>query len=305
MSHTLLAIDDSPDVHRLLDVRLRPDGLAIHHAHDAQQGLAMARELKPDLILLDVDLPEVTGFELCRRLKEDSGLSHVPIIFLTGASQVHDIVEGFDLGAVDYVLKPFEPAELRARVRAALRTKRYHDLLAARSQIDGLTGLWNRAHFNQRLGEEVSASQRYGRLVSLVLLDVDHFKGLNDQYGHPFGDQVLETLGQILHEQLRATDAPCRYGGEEFGVILSETDEEGARITAERLRQRIAQQPFRPKDRHIEVTASFGVATSTMFEKGAVTTVRLLGAADDALYKAKHEGRNRVCIGMPNPAVRT
>lgn len=305
MSHTLLAIDDSPDVHRLLDVRLKPEALAIHHAHDAEQGLAMARELKPDLILLDVDLPQVTGFELCRRLKEDSSLSQVPVIFLTGASQVHDIVEGFDLGAVDYVLKPFEPAELRARVRAALRTKRYHDLLAARSQIDGLTGLWNRAHFNQRLGEEVSASQRYGRLVSLVMLDVDHFKGLNDQYGHPFGDQVLETLGQILHEQLRATDAPCRYGGEEFGVILSETDEEGARITAERLRQRIAQHPFRPKDRHIEVTASLGVASSSIFEKGVVTSARLLGAADDALYRAKSEGRNRVCIATPNPAVRT
>jgi PleD family two-component response regulator len=160
VGHTLLAIDDSPDVHRLLDVRLKPESLAIHHAFDAGQGLAMARQIKPDLILLDVDLPEVTGFQLCRQLKGDESLAHVPVIFLTGASQVHDIVEGFDLGAVDYVLKPFEPAELRARVRAALRTKRYHDLLAARSQIDGLTGIWNRAHFNQRLGEGASVSPR-------------------------------------------------------------------------------------------------------------------------------------------------
>jgi diguanylate cyclase (GGDEF)-like protein len=111
-------------------------------------------------------------------------------------------------------------------------------------------------------------------------------------------------VGQILHDQLRATDAPCRYGGEEFGVILSETDEEGAYITAERLRQRIAHYPFRPKDRHIEVTASFGLASSSIYPKGAVTHVRLLGAADEALYRAKHEGRNKVCVAKANPAVR-
>ena len=159
MSQTVLVIDDSPDVHRLLEVRLRPEGLILHCALSAEEGLAKARDAKPDLILLDVDLPLMTGFEVCQKLKEDSTLAQVPVIFLTGASEVHTKVQGFDLGAVDYVTKPFEPAELRARVRAALRTKRYHDLLSARSHVDGLTGVWNRSYFNQRFGEEVDGNR--------------------------------------------------------------------------------------------------------------------------------------------------
>jgi two-component system cell cycle response regulator len=295
MSQCVLAIDDSPDVHRLLDVRLRPEGLTLHHALDAEEGIARAREIRPDLILLDVDLPLVTGFEVCQRLKLEPATAQIPIIFLTGATEVFAKVQGFDLGAVDYVTKPFEPAELRARVRAALRTKRYHDLLSARSHVDGLTGIWNRSYFNQRLGEEVAASQRYGRTLSLVMLDVDHFKKLNDSYGHPFGDKVLEAIGEVLHVFLRTTDAPCRFGGEEFALILTETDNVGAAVTAERLRQRIAGLAFRPKDQHVEVTASFGLASSTMFERAALSVSRLVSAADDALYKAKHDGRNRVC----------
>src|SRR5262249_36754068 len=136
----------------------------------------------------------------------------------------------------------------------------YHDLLAARSNVDALTGIWNRSYFNQRLGEEIAAAQRYGRVLSLVLLDVDSFKTLNDTYGHPFGDQVLQRIGELLHETLRATDAPCRFGGEEFALILSETDEAGALTTAERLRIALSEHTFRPKDRPIRVTASFGVA---------------------------------------------
>jgi two-component system cell cycle response regulator len=303
MSQSVLAIDDSPDIHRLLDVRLRPEGLVLHHALSAEEGLGMARGLKPDLILLDVDLPLVTGFEVCQKLKDDPKTSEIPIIFLAGDQAVHTKVQGFDLGAIDYVTKPFEPAELRARVRAALRTKRFHDLLSARSHVDGLTGIWNRSYFNQRFGEEISAAQRYERHVSLIMLDLDGFKGLNDSYGHPFGDQVLQAVGSILHTFHRTTDAPCRYGGEEFALILTETDQDGAIISAERLRQQISQSPFRPKDKHIQVTASFGVACSTLFDRSSLSVSRMVTAADDALYKAKHEGRNRVCTAQPPPVL--
>jgi two-component system cell cycle response regulator len=295
MSQTVLAIDDSPDVHRLLDVRLRPEGLVLHHALNADEGLAKAREVLPDLVLLDVDLPLVTGFEVCQRLKEDPATSGIPVIFLTGASAIYAKVQGFDLGAVDYVIKPFDPAELRARVRAALRTKRFHDLLSARSHVDGLTGIWNRSYFNQRLGEEICAAQRYGRTVSLVMLDLDHFKALNDSFGHPFGDQVLQAVGDVLHATLRTTDAPCRFGGEEFALILTETGEEGAVMTAERVRQQIGDLPFRPKDRHVSATASLGVACSSLFDAKTLSVTGLITAADDALYEAKHAGRNRVC----------
>jgi diguanylate cyclase (GGDEF)-like protein len=296
MSQTVLAIDDSPDVHRLLDVRLRPEGLVIHHALNAEEGLTMAREHLPDLVLLDVDLPLVTGFEVCQRLKEDPATSSIPVIFLTGAAEIYTKVQGFDLGAVDYVIKPFDPAELRARVRAALRTKRFHDLLSARSHVDGLTGIWNRSYFNQRLGEEVSAAQRYRRTVSLVMVDLDYFKGHNDTFGHPFGDLVLQSVGDVLHSALRTTDAPCRFGGEEFALILTETPEEGAMVTAERVRKQIADLPFRPKDRHVQVTASLGVACSTLFDSRDMTVTGLVTAADDALYEAKTGGRNRVCL---------
>jgi diguanylate cyclase (GGDEF)-like protein len=305
MSHTVLAIDDSPDVHRLLDVRLRPEHLMIHHALDADEGLAKARELKPDLILLDVDLPLVTGFEVCQKLKEDPLTSNIPIIFLTGATEIHTKVQGFDLGAVDYVVKPFEPAELRARVRAALRTKRFHDLLSARSHVDGLTGVWNRSYFNQRFGDEISAAKRYSRTVTLVMLDLDHFKELNDSYGHPFGDHVLETIGDILHNYLRTTDAPCRYGGEEFALILTETGEEGGVVTADRIRQQISQHAFQPRERHVKVTASLGVASSTIFDRQSLSVSTLVKAADDALYQAKHEGRDRVCVARRNPEITT
>jgi two-component system cell cycle response regulator len=296
MSQSVLAIDDSPDIHRLLDVRLRPEGLVLHHALSADEGLAMASDLKPDLILLDVNLPLMTGFEVCRKLKDNLLTANIPIIFLTGAAEVYSKVQGFDLGGIDYVVKPFEPAELRARVRAALRTKRFHDLLSARSHVDGLTGIWNRSYFNQRFGEEVSAVQRYGRTISLIMVDLDNFKALNDSFGHPFGDQVLEVLGEILHTALRATDAPCRYGGEEFALILTETNEQGAIVTAQRIRQRISGHAFRPKDKHIEVTASFGIASSEIFDRKSLSVSQFITAADDSLYQAKHEGRNRVCI---------
>jgi two-component system, cell cycle response regulator len=296
MVQTLLVIDDSVDTHRLLDVRLRPEEVVIYHALSADEGLGKARELKPDLILLDVDLPVMSGFEVCQSLKRDPALAEIPVIFLTGATDIHTKVQGLELGAVDYVVKPFDPAELRARVRAALRTKRYHDLLSARANVDGLTGIWNRSYFNQRFGEEMAAAKRYRRLVSLVMLDLDHFKAHNDAFGHPFGDRILQVVGDILHSAVRTTDAPCRFGGEEFALILTETPGEGARLIAERIRQRIAATVFRPKDAIVPVTASFGAVCSEALGSESVSAVRMIRAADDALYRAKSEGRNRVCF---------
>jgi two-component system cell cycle response regulator len=299
MVQTLLVIDDSMDIHRLLDVRLRPEELVIYHAMSADEGLQKVRELKPDLVLLDVELPVRSGFEVCQTLKLDPALADIPVIFLTASTDIHTKVQGLELGAVDYVIKPFDPAELRARVRAALRTKRYHDLLSARANVDGLTGIWNRSYFNQRFGEEIAAAQRYGRLVSLVMLDLDHFKTHNDTFGHPFGDRILQVVGDILHSAVRTTDAPCRFGGEEFALVLTETPAEGALIIAERIRQKIAATIFRAKDANIPVTASFGVTCSEAFGIESVSVARMIQAADGALYRAKNEGRNRACLAAP------
>ena len=293
---SVLVVDDSPDIHMLVEVRLRPEGVTVHHAEGGAEGLRLARELKPDLILLDVDMPGLSGLEVCRELKRGP-TSVIPVIFLTGAADVQAKVEGFDAGAVDYVTKPFEPTELRARVRAALRTKRYLDLLEARAHIDGLTGLRNRSYFDTRLADELAAARRYGREVALVMLDVDHFKGHNDHHGHPFGDQVLQTLGELLSSSVRSSDAACRYGGEEFALVLTETTGPNALILAERVRERIAALPFKMRGQDVLVTASLGIASTTDFaDRTTVTSGPLIALADGALYAAKRAGRNRVLL---------
>ena len=255
MPQTVLAIDDSLEIHQLLDVRLKPEQLSILHAIEAEEGLRMARELQPDLVLLDMNLDGRSGLEVCHLLKNNPETVNIPVIFLTGESDLSMKIRGFDAGAIDYVVKPFEPAELRARVRAALRTKRFQDLLATRAQVDALTGLRNRAYFDQRILEEMEAARRYARLASLVLVDIDHFKHVNDTFGHPVGDQVLQSVGETLASAVRTSDAVCRFGGEEFAVILREVGGAAALIVAERMRSALATCAFAPGTIQASTTA--------------------------------------------------
>lgn len=294
----ILAIDDSPEIHQLLKVRLKNLDIDLKHAMNGTDGFEQARSECPDLILLDVVMPDSSGFDVCRRLKSEIDTQNIPVIFITGASDVEQKVQGFDVGAVDYIQKPFDPAELKARVRAALRTKRFQDMLAQRAMIDGLTGLWNRTHFDQRMHEEVSATQRYDRPLSLIFLDADRFKSLNDTHGHPFGDQVLQALGEVLHDNARTSDWPCRYGGEEFAIILRETALEGAMILAERIRENIEALEIRNAGQVVPFTASLGVSCSDLcMNPCEFSREWLVKNADDAVYEAKQTGRNRVCAG--------
>jgi two-component system cell cycle response regulator len=304
MSQTILAIDDSPEIHALLAARLRPENLTLHHASDGIGGIRLARELQPDLILLDVDLGQMSGYEVCKRLKDDPLTASLQIIFLSGDGQSGSKVQGLDLGAVDYITKPFDAAELRARVRAAMRTRRYQELLSQRAQVDGLTGIWNRAYFDRRLAEEVAAVRRYKRDLSLLMVDIDHFKKINDSYGHPLGDQVLQALGELLSAKMRTTDAPCRYGGEEFGIILTEIDLPQAHIAAQRIQDGLAQLSFTHRGKTFGVTASIGVASADAFSREDLTAQGLVTLADDALYFAKQSGRNRICEPPTAPALR-
>lgn len=254
-------------------------------------------------MLLDLDLDTDNGIDVCRTMIEDPAITMIPIIFLTGTVDIETKVRAFDAGAVDYVTKPFDAVELRARVRAALRTKRYHDLLASRARVDGLTGLGNRSFFDERFSEELLYARRNGGSVSLILLDVDHFKGINDTFGHPFGDVVLQRIAETTRDQLRGHDVACRYGGEEFGLVLPGTDQESARRVAERIRAAIADMRLERKQERVSVTASLGVATSAA--GGASSCADMIAAADAALYEAKQAGRNRVCCapaeGEPRP----
>jgi diguanylate cyclase (GGDEF)-like protein len=289
----ILVIDDSEFIHKLIRMRLRKEGLEVAAEYTGRDGLQRSFDDVPDLILLDVDLPDLDGFEVCRQLKEHAATRHIPVIFLTGNVTTEAKVRGLDLGAVDYVTKPFDDVELRARVRAALRTKRLQDILEQQSYLDALTGLWNRAYLDHRLEAELKVSSRYKRSLAVIIGDIDHFKILNDTYGHLFGDVVLQGLAEVFREQARQSDVVTRYGGEEFVLLLTDTQLEGATGLCERLCAAVQRRGFEVRDEKVKVTASFGVATTEDLDD-YLTPETILAAADAALYASKEAGRN--CI---------
>jgi len=179
MSRKILLIDDSPPIHALVRARLAEESLDIISASDAQTGIDLVLSESPDVILLDVDMPGKDGFEVCKILKSDPATLHIPIIFLTAATGTDMKIRGLELGAIDYITKPFDPAELRARVRSAVKLKFLMDLLSRKAQIDGLTGLWNRRYFDQCLTEQLSFASRHELPLSCLMLDIDHFKSGN------------------------------------------------------------------------------------------------------------------------------
>lgn len=295
----LLIIDDLVSIHTLIRARLASEGLEIHSAYDGETGLRLAAEVQPDLILLDVEMPEPSGFEVCRRLKSNAETMNTLIVFLTGATSTDEKIRGLNLGAVDYITKPFDSAELRARVRACLRTKYLLDLLAKKAMVDGLTGLWNRAYLDTRLGGELSLARRTGRSLACTLIDVDHFKAINDAYGHPFGDEVLRRVASVFLHECRTEDVVCRYGGEEFLVLTPNVGTDGAGILAERLRLKVAALRFKSGEREVRITCSFGIS------EFAATDTPLVVAADKALYQAKAAGRNCVVKALGQQGEKT
>ena len=294
----VLIIDDSPDALALAKARLAPEGVDIICADGGRTGLDVATRQRPDLILLDLDMPDLSGFDVCRALKADSELYTIPIIFLSGSGTAEDKITGLDLGAVDYVTKPFDAFELRARVRAALRTKHLQDLLVERARIDPLTGLANRGAFSDRLEQEWARTQRHGAALSLIICDVDRFKQLNDTRGHMAGDRALCEVAKALAGQCRQNDLPTRYGGDEFVIIVPEETAANALHLAERCRRAIEAIDLEAGPDAGGVTASFGVADAS----GTASPYALIRQADEALYRAKAAGRNRVGDAGLTPA---
>ncbi len=289
----VLLIDDSQFVHRLLDARLRSESISLIGEHDGEAGLERAIEENPALILLDLDMPVMDGFETLRALKDEPRTRDIPIIVLSGMNSSQDKVTAFDLGAVDFVTKPFELTELRARVRSSLKMSTLLQMLSQKAQIDGLSGLFNRACFDERLNGEYDRAVRHGHAMSIAMIDLDHFKSINDTYGHPAGDAVIAGVAQIILHESRSSDIACRYGGEEFVLIMPETNPEQAYNLCQRIRERCettiwARHPNRA------VTLSAGVVGANEGSPINCTPSAWVEMADRNLYDAKQAGRNVV-----------
>jgi two-component system cell cycle response regulator len=289
----ILLVDNSKIMHAAVKARLVADGFEFHSAYGGEEGLLLAATLLPDVILLDVEMPTPNGFEVCRRLKGNQALSNIPVIFLTGVITIEEKVKGLNLGAIDYVTKPFDAAELQARIKASLRNKELLDLLSKKAMIDGLTGVWNRSYLDQRLIEELAFAKRHENPIACIILDVDHFKSINDKHGHGFGDLVLKGIANVLQQLSRDEDICCRYGGEEFSILVRSTDGAAAMLFAERLRKGVEEAVFKSGPLSTSVTASFGIA-----ELGTGGD-DILNHADKALYESKNSGRNRVTLFVP------
>ncbi len=302
----ILVVDDNQDNVEVLRVRLDSWGYETQSATNGEEALAYVAKSPPDLILLDVMMPDITGIEVAQRIKRDRSLPFIPIIMQTALDSTEAKVEGLEAGADDYITKPIDFAGLKARLRSRLRIKRPQEGLEERekellemnerlrfmSLTDGLTGLDNRRHLNDRIEEMFQHAQRVNEPFSVVMCDLDKFKSVNDTYGHQAGDEVLKQLAEILKEEAREIDRVGRYGGEEFLLLLPGTVLDAAVTFAERVRKHVERHTFTFPGGSTKRTASFGVAGWP--HPRINDSDSLVRMADDALYVAKETGRNRV-----------
>ena len=302
----ILVVDDNEDNVDVLRVRLDSWGYETHTATNGEEALAYVKRSPPDLILLDVMMPDISGIEVAQRIKGNRQLPFIPIIMQTALDSTEAKVEGLEAGADDYITKPIDFAELKARLRSMLRIKRLQEALEERerellevnerlrfmSLTDGLTGLDNRRHLNDRIDEMFQHAQRLNEPFSVVMCDLDKFKSVNDTYGHQAGDEVLKQLATILKEEAREIDRVGRYGGEEFLLLLPGTVLDAAVTFAERVRKHVERHTFTFPGGSTKRTASFGVAGWP--HPKICDSDTLVRMADDALYVAKETGRNRV-----------
>ncbi|RQD74838.1 PleD family two-component system response regulator [Desulfonatronospira sp. MSAO_Bac3] len=293
---SVLIVDDQPDnIHAL--GKLIKDEYRIMAATSGARALEIAEsDNPPDLILLDVMMPEMDGYEVCRRLKRNEKTNSIPVIFVTAMDSAEDEETGFNLGAVDYISKPFKPTIVRARVKNQMNLKIKTDMLEKLSMQDGLTEIPNRRFFEENLAREWSRCMRNGLPLSLLIMDIDNFKPYNDNYGHGAGDDCLKKVANVIKNTLsRPTDLAARYGGEEFVVLLPETHAAGALHVAEELRAAVQGLGITHEHSPTASVVTISVGTSThSAESPMKNKEQLLQLADEALYQAKESGRNRV-----------
>jgi diguanylate cyclase (GGDEF)-like protein len=294
---TVLLIDDDEAIHDAVDTILEHVVERILHTTRPDEGIRMAIRHQPDVILLDVNMPGMDGLKVCRHVKETDELRDTPVLFLTVDRSVQQIEKALDVGGTDYIMKPCNDLELRARVRVALRTKRMFDMLKEQARVDALTGLKNRAALDDALDAAVAAYDRLGETVSLLMLDLDHFKRVNDEHGHGVGDQLLQRVGAVIGARHRPYDVACRFGGDEFAVVYARSELPDAVRAAQRLLSGIKEIVVMAGRHRITTTVSGGLVSLTELGPEA-EAADLLKAADAALYRAKCEGRDRLVTGL-------
>jgi diguanylate cyclase (GGDEF)-like protein len=305
-SARLLIVEDSRTQADWLAQVLQREGYLVEIAGDGGEAVRKVLANPPDIVLLDMILPDMDGLQVLRVIKSRAEEQFTPVILLSVKSDLDSRVTGLRLGADDFLAKPFAEAEIQARVAAMLRIKTLQDQLrVANAQLerlsvtDGLTGLFNHRFFDERLREEFCRAQRYRDPVSLIMLDLDHFKRVNDEHGHPFGDLVLRETSELLFSRLRDPDICARYGGEEFAVILPKTPLRGAVTVGERFLDLMRKKTFlvegvESEPHELRITVSIGIAAYPV--EGVTSPEQLLKLADEALYRAKHEGRDTLRV---------
>jgi len=291
---TVLVVDcDSSNVDTFADILVPKYNVLVANSCSLAFGIAQIK--KPDLIMLDVYMPDMTGFEAIIEFKRSDETRHIPIIFVTSSENVKDEEMGFFLGAVDYIKKPFHTSVVLARVKTHLQMQEYIRTIERLGMIDALTNIPNRRSFDQQLAKEWERAMRDQNKLSILMIDVDQFKNYNDKFGHTQGDVLLQTLAGIFTRTLkRAADFVARWGGEEFAVLLPSTDTHGALAVAEQIRKNVAGTVIHACDGE-STQESVSIGVYTLLPSADTTSVDLLAGADAAMYSAKAQGRNRVC----------
>jgi two-component system cell cycle response regulator len=296
--HNVLLVDDDPAMCRLLERLLKLAGYHVRTARDGSQALRMLHESCPDFVVTDWEMPGIDGIQLCETIRGLPLPQYIYILLMTACDRPRDMVRGIAAGADEYCAKPVVPAELFSRLQAGARVLETQRELAKQARIDSLTGLMNRRTFHEAILVEWARSDRNGSSLCCAMADLDQFKQLNDRYGHLLGDTFLSSAAHALRCCSRKTDVCCRYGGEEFCVLLAETDVRGGRCWADRFRAMVGQIAFEMGDSVARTTVSIGIAQRT---PGVRDPTELIYMADLALLEAKRRGRNRVvAFGEPD-----
>jgi diguanylate cyclase (GGDEF)-like protein len=289
----ILIVDDMIENIVFLEKILSKSGFRTISASSGSEAMDLMIEYKPDLILLDIVMPGLSGFETCAKIQSNKDFIDIPVIFLSAKKDEKTIIESFIYGGIDYVVKPFNSPELLARVNTHLQLKNAKEKLHILAFTDTLTGLFNRRKFLETMDQEMARAKRYGESLSFIMIDIDHFKKINDTHGHDIGDKALVRFSDIIKSSLRETDFAGRLGGEEFGVILPQTNIDRASVVAERIRTRLDNESESAEDGIPHFTASFGLAQHREDNKNSSL---LTQDADKALYSAKESGRNKIIL---------